>query len=234
MAATKKTTKASTAKKAPVKKKTVAKKTTAKKTSKKEAAVLIEDTPKEKSQAEILLELTAERDKNNTRKIAVKKPRKKRKPMSAEQKAAAAERLRKAREARQKENPPEYKSIHPDVVALPEDATLSMGNVKEWIKSNQVKLSAEKRNVRNSIKGAERKVAELTNYISAMQNYLRTSVWNDLFYGEHRDNRIKYFCYAPSFDKDGNIKRSVGTFYKDIGEEWTQEMDERERVRDDK
>ena len=36
----------------------------------------------------------------------VKKVRKKRKPMSPEQRAAAAERLAKAREKRMKENPP--------------------------------------------------------------------------------------------------------------------------------
>ena len=47
-----------------------------------------------------------------------KKIRKPRKPMTAEQKAAAAERLRIAREKRMKENPPQYKNIHPDVLAL--------------------------------------------------------------------------------------------------------------------
>ena len=46
----------------------------------------------------------------------VVKPRKKRKPMTAEQKQAAGERLAKAREKRLLENPPQYKSIHPSVV----------------------------------------------------------------------------------------------------------------------
>ena len=41
------------------------------------------------------------------------KTRKQRKPMTPEQKSAAAERLKLAREKRLKENPPEYKSIHP-------------------------------------------------------------------------------------------------------------------------
>ena len=40
------------------------------------------------------------------------KTRKRRKPMTEEQKKAAGERLALAREKRLKENPPQYKSIH--------------------------------------------------------------------------------------------------------------------------
>ena len=40
------------------------------------------------------------------------KIRKKRKPMTAEQRAAAGERLAKARAKRQAANPPQYKYIH--------------------------------------------------------------------------------------------------------------------------
>lgn len=181
----------------------------------------------------VAVQLAEERQKKQMKtsiKGAGKTVKKKRKPMSAEQKKAAAERLAKARAAKYKENPPEYKSIHPDVVALPEDATLSMTNVKEWIKFNQDLLAAEKANMRNGVKGADVRVTSIANYISNMQNYLKTAVWNDLFYGERRDNRIKYFCFAPAYDANGNIKRSVGTVYRDIGCEWTQEMDERERM----
>ena len=157
--------------------------------------------------------------------------KKKRKPMSAEQKAAAAERLRVAREKRMKENPPQYKSIHPDVVALPEDATLSMKNVKEWIKFNKDLLAAEKRSLRAGKKDAERKVLELSAYVSNMESYLRSGTWNDLFYGERRDNLMKNYCHSMAFDKDGFPKRTVGVYYPDIGAEWTQELDRAERER---
>ena len=43
---------------------------------------------------------------------------KKRKPMTEEQKKAAAERLAKAREAK---GPIQYKNVSPDVIALPDD-----------------------------------------------------------------------------------------------------------------
>ena len=67
----------------------------------------------------------------------VVKPRKKRKPMTAEQKQAAGERLAKAREKRLLENPPQYKSIHPSVVERGEDDPLNMKNIQIWIKSQK-------------------------------------------------------------------------------------------------
>lgn len=54
----------------------------------------------------------------------VKKVRKKRKPMSEEQKAAAVERLAKARAARlEKQGGP--KNVHPDVLALDDRCVIS-------------------------------------------------------------------------------------------------------------
>jgi hypothetical protein len=38
-----------------------------------------------------------------------------------------------------------------------------------------------------------------------------------MFYGEHMNNRIKTVCIVPAYDKDGNIKRSYGCYYPDIG-----------------
>ena len=63
------------------------------------------------------------------------KKRKTRKPMSAEQKKAAGERLAIARAKRAKENPPEYKSIHPDVLAKGDEHPWSHINVKKLIKT---------------------------------------------------------------------------------------------------
>jgi len=63
-----------------------------------------------------------------------RKIRKARKPMSAEQKAAAAERLAIAREKRLKENPPEYKSIHPSVLERGDDDYLSHKKLNSGLK----------------------------------------------------------------------------------------------------
>ena len=67
----------------------------------------------------------------------VKKVRKRRKPMTEEQRVAAAERLAIAREERFKKTPPKYKNIHPSVLAKPEDHTFSLKNVRQWIKTQK-------------------------------------------------------------------------------------------------
>ena len=63
------------------------------------------------------------------------KVRKKRKPMTEEQRKAAAERLAVARA---KKAPSQNTSIHPSVLALPDDHYLSYKNVKGWIKTNDI------------------------------------------------------------------------------------------------
>ena len=74
--------------------------------------------------------------------------RKKRKPMSPEQKAAAVERLAKAREKRMRENPPQYKSIHPNALNRPEDDPFYFRKVQNWIKTQKDELSAAKKSLR--------------------------------------------------------------------------------------
>ena len=157
--------------------------------------------------------------------------------MTAEQKAAAVERLAKARAKRLKDNPPKYTSINSEVRSLPDDAVLSLKNVREWIKSNKDKLAAEKRKQRLAGSGdtsrkreIDRKVNQISGYISNMESYLRSGLWMDLFYGEHQDNLMKFAVTKPShlaYNEDGTVNRRVGVWYCDINDEWTQEMEER-------
>lgn len=150
----------------------------------------------------------------------VKKPRKRRKPMSEEQRKAAAERLAAAREKRMKENPPQYKSVHPEVVALGDDHPLAMKNVRGWIKSAQERVGPLKKAARMNEKGALAKATALQGYIANMERYLRDGVWCDLFYGEFQQNRIKQRCIAPAYYANGVQKRSHGVYYDDIRQEW--------------
>ena len=148
--------------------------------------------------------------------VEVKKPRKKRKPMTEEQRAAAAERLAKAREARmEKQGGP--KNVHPDVLALPDDDALSVKNVRSWIKTQKELLSAARRDERANVKGATAKVAQHEGYIRSLERYIRDGVYTDMFWGEHQQNRMKQVCLYPAYDKDGNIKRSAGVYYTDLG-----------------
>ena len=154
------------------------------------------------------------------------KTRKRRKPMSDEQRKAAAERLALAREKRLKENPPEYKSIHPNVLAKGDDHKWSHLNVKQWIKTQKSLLSAERQSVRSKVKGAEARVASIQGYIRNLETYLRTGEYLDMFWGEYAQNRCKQVCVVMAYNPDGSPKRNIGTWYPDLQCEWTQEMEE--------
>ena len=156
----------------------------------------------------------------------IPKQRKRRKPMSAEQKAAAAERLAVAREKRLKENPPQYKSIHPSVLERGEDDPWHHLKVKEWIKTQKSLLSAERANKRANVKGAIAKVASIEGYIRNLETYLRTGTYLDLFWGEYQQNKCKSVCLVMAYNEDGTPKRNVGTYYPDLGCEWTKEMED--------
>jgi hypothetical protein len=153
---------------------------------------------------------------------------KRKRTMTPEQKAAAVERLAKARAVRAAANPPEYKNVHDSVLALSEEDTLCMKNVKGWIKSNRERLAAERKNVRMGAKGAEARAAAVSGYIRNMQTYLESGIWNDLFFGENAENPIQSAVIKTShlaYNADGTVKRTVGTWYCDIGDVWTKEME---------
>lgn len=151
--------------------------------------------------------------------MVVKKYRKKRQ-MTDEQKKAATERLAKAREKRLLANPPQYKNIAPNVLALDPEDTLSMQNVKTWIKTQRELASKYKREDRQGVNGALAKSIQAENYARNMQNYLENGIWLDMFYGEFQQNQIVYACKVMAYDSEGNPKRSHGVFYPDINKIW--------------
>ena len=158
------------------------------------------------------------------------KKRKPRKPMTEEQRAAAAKRLEKAREARAAKNPDYGKSgIHESLRSLPDDHGLSPAKVKKWIKTQKDLAKSARQQVRQKVKGAEAQLRVHEGYISNMQAYLRNGDWIDSFYGEYQEQKIRNRCIALAYDKNGNPKRNVGTFYPDMGEVYTQEMLDEER-----
>ena len=156
---------------------------------------------------------------------APKKARKKRKPMTEKQRVAAAKRLEKAREKRAEKNPDYGQSgIHPTLRDLPDDHFAHPKKVKQWIKTQKELESAERAGVRQGIKGAYARQCMHEAYIRSMVKYLRDGDWVDNFFGEHQEKRIKWKCVALAYDKDGNVKRDVGTWYPDIGMVYTEEV----------
>lgn len=154
-----------------------------------------------------------------------KKIRRTRKPMSPEQKEKAVARLAEAREKRLQENPPQYKNIAQSVQDLPDDHPMSMTNVKEWIQINKDKAASLKVGVRQNVKGMLAQLNSVEGYIRHMHRYLETGDWVDDFYGADAEHKMKMRSNTLAYDKDGNIKRTIGVYYPDLGVEWTRELD---------
>ena len=154
--------------------------------------------------------------------IEVKKRKKVKRVMTPEQKAAAAERLAKARAAR-KTAPPS--NVHPSVLALEPDHPLSLQSVRNNIRTTREKITAERQNLRMGAKGAEARIASMEGYIRHLNAYITNGDYIDDFYGEEQQHKVNHVCLHPSYNQHGDIKRTVGTWYRDIANVWTKEMD---------
>ena len=162
------------------------------------------------------------------------KKRKKRKPMTEDQRIAASKRLEKARAIRAKKNPNYGQSgIHPTLRNLSEDHPAHPNKVKKWIKTQRELVSTERAAVRQKVKGSISKLANHQAYIRSMNRYLKDGEWTDMFYGEHQEKKVLYRCVALGYYwhgfRKGEVKRSVDVYYPDMGCVYTQEMLEEDR-----
>lgn len=95
--------------------------------------------------------------------------------------------------------------------------------VREWLKKWQADLKAMKGydESNNANQRLQYQVAQ--TYIYNLNQFLANGIWLDTHWGEHRENRICPICRVPAYDRDGLMKRTVGTWYSDIGGIWTNE-----------
>ena len=101
---------------------------------------------------------------------------------------------------RAKRKPPKLKGIHPSILELPEDDTLSYKNIKKWIETQQGIAKAagmieRSRNRDVPQKERDKKMREryaAEGYIRAMQRYLRTGDWDNMYFGEYEDHLTKW------------------------------------------
>jgi hypothetical protein len=110
--------------------------------------------------------------------------------------------------------------IHSSLDDLDDDHPLHVTKVKEWLEHWKKYVASFKK---NETPTKEEVIAQ--TYVYNIQMYLRSGVWLDSHYGELRENKVNYLCIAPAFDKDGLIKRTVGVFYKDVGQIWSKELE---------
>ena len=173
--------------------------------------------------------ITSKTDNKGWTDPSKKKVRKKRKPMTEEQKTAAAERLEKARAARAAKNPDYGMSgIHESLRDLPDDYPITPKKVKGWIKTQKELASAERRNEKANVKGATARKTSHEAYVRNLQKYLKDGDYVDTFYGEHQEKRIGNRCLAQAYywegPKKGEPKFDVGTYYPLLGTVYSQEM----------
>ncbi len=100
--------------------------------------------------------------------------------------------------------------------------------VEGWIKTQQEFLKEAKRTAwanrkDNKIKNAEAEVKSIEGYIRHLKYYLKHGDYPDMYYGPNANQLISYRCVAMAYDKDGTVKRTVNTFYPDLGRKWTQQ-----------
>ena len=110
---------------------------------------------------------------------------------------------------RAKRTPPKLKGVHPSVLELPDDNTFSHKNIKKWIETQQGIAKAagmieRSRNRDVPQKERDKKMREryaAEGYIRAMQRYLRTGDWDNMYFGEYEDHLTKWTVIAPAGDK---------------------------------
>ena len=110
---------------------------------------------------------------------------------------------------RAKRKPPKLKGVHPSVLELPDDNTFSHKNIKKWIETQQGIAKAagmieRSRNRDVPQKERDKKMREryaAEGYIRAMQRYLRTGDWDNMYFGEYEDHLTKWKVLAPAGDK---------------------------------
>ena len=110
---------------------------------------------------------------------------------------------------RAKRKPPKLKGVHPSVLELPDDNTFSHKNIKMWIETQQGIAKAagmieRSRNRDVPQKERDKKMREryaAEGYIRAMQRYLRTGDWDNMYFGEYEDHLTKWTVIAPAGDK---------------------------------
>ena len=106
---------------------------------------------------------------------------------------------------RAKRKPPKLSNVHPSVLELPDNHTLSYENIKKWIKTQEgvVKAGKSQENTRTDNKklkeeGMRTRIGAEA-YIRGMRRYLSTGDWTNLYYGEYEEKPMKWKTIAPAY-----------------------------------
>ena len=110
-------------------------------------------------------------------------------------------------ELRSRKKPPKMVGVHPTVLALPDDNTFSLKNVKRWIdtqegiarSAGQTERSRTREMSQKNRDAAMRKRINALAYIRIIRYYIRTGDWIGMYWGEHEQNLTKWKVIAPAY-----------------------------------
>jgi len=128
------------------------------------------------------------------------KIKRKRKPMSPEQKEAAVERLKKARELRlEKNGPPKNKTYHSTVY---NSELVELKEVLSWLKNAKEQASSYKQSMKLGLSDSKQRSKNTTmfnlweGYAADINWYLRTGDWISDYFGEYMGQKTKWRVVA--------------------------------------
>ena len=109
-------------------------------------------------------------------------------------------------ELRSRKKPPKMVGVHPTLLALPDDDTFSLKNVKRWIETQEGIARAAGQTERSKTTemnqkkrdAAMRKRLDALSYIRIIRYYIRTGDWIGMYWGEHEQNLTKWKVIAPA------------------------------------
>mgnify|MGYP000945801465 FL=1 len=120
-----------------------------------------------------------------------------------------------------------------ELIDLPKepDYFLHPDKVKSWLTTWKLFVTNNKKDEESPDRSIRMRYQSAQSYVTNMQNYLRTGIWNDMWFGERREQKVRLVCKAIAYETDGTVKRNVGTWYPDIQRVW--EKNDQTRRTDD-
>jgi len=107
---------------------------------------------------------------------------------------------------RAKKKPPKMAGVHPSVLELPDDDTLSYANCKKWIVTQEgiakaaglIERSRNKDIPQKERDKAMRQRMGAQGYIRYIKRYISTGDWSALYYGEYEQHLMNWVVVAPA------------------------------------
>lgn len=112
-----------------------------------------------------------------------------------------------------------------DFSSLDKDDEWHPTKVKEWLKKWQAHLRSIKSYEDHNDSKLRTEYQTTQTYVYNVSLYLRSGVWLDSHWGENRENKTVPISRALAYDANGEVKRTHGVYYPDLGMIWTRDME---------